>query len=223
VVFGNYLYVIGSDSGRMAINDDGTLGPWAPVSVTGKQTLGGFRLAVVGNYIYSLDGYNSSGSSLAVEQGTVAADGSITFTTNGIPQMDRSRERGASAVLGYNLMVFDGYESGGGTTPAPIRIAISPSSLALTSATAFNGWLAPDFDPAIMVVGPTLYLVSGQYTSTRVRSCSVSDTTLTVQNSVTTQMSRGLAGLVVTISHAYLMGGDLRYPVNVEVEAAALN
>jgi hypothetical protein len=226
-VLGNYVYVINSSTPkRAAINDDGTLGAFAAVTVTGKTTIGGYSLLVLGDRLFSLAGTTTGSDSVAtVEAAPVASDGSLTFSTTSIGQLVASRTRGAAVAIGSNAFEYLGYQvASAGTTPNSDRGAFD-ASFNIASFTT-TGTRVSTFDPTSVVVGSELYLVASTSIGTTIYGVPFSDTTLAFApvSGVTAVVHRRDGGALATNSYVYSFGGiDDGNSINYDtIEVAAL-
>jgi hypothetical protein len=216
VVLGNYLYVLYVVNNvtfgqRAPIKDDGTLGQWSAVQVTGQISTGALRLLAIGNSVVRITGGNNSGPVAIVERATPAADGSLAFSTAGTSPLMVGRERGTVALLRNNVFVFSGFNdtpSWGGTTP-PTEVSQLGTDFTLGPFKGAGGTVE-NYDESAVVIGGHLYEVSGKVTPW-VRSCSVTDSSLTFLTAQsmppTTQSALGFAATVATISNVYVLGG----------------
>jgi hypothetical protein len=206
VVLGDYVYALHSPTSQRApINDDGTIGTFSNINVT-KTGVTGYSCLVSGSTVYSLGG-ETTGS--LVETATVANDGSLTFSNNGVPQLPHYRTRGNAALFPGNAYFYLGYDPvNGGVQQSPDRGAVDATALAVT------GWantgttpLGP-FDPVSAVVANNLYLLAGTGIGTNVYTCPITDPTLGLaKTSATSQTHRRASGSLVTNSRVYNIGG----------------
>jgi Kelch motif protein len=122
-VIRNFVYVVGGSGAsgaldsieRAAINSDGSLGPFVPVSgivLTTPRTLS--ASAVLGNSLYILGGLGGTSSASSWERTTIGQDGSLTpFTVGSFGSMLMYFGT-TNAALG-NFLYFIGGVSGPGT------------------------------------------------------------------------------------------------------------
>ncbi|MGZ3439411.1 MAG: hypothetical protein ACXVDD_07835, partial [Polyangia bacterium] len=207
-VLGNYVYALNATQPqRAAINDDGTLAPFANVAVTGKTTVTGYSLIVSGATLYSISGGTSSTDPVnTVEAATVAANGSLAFSTSGIPAVNFGHMRGSAVLLGGNIFSFAGYRAGDGYIDNAERGALNAS--AAVTAWANTGNRYGDFDTQTAVVGTELLIVAGAYNANAVQQCPVTDTGLAfTQLPSLGKSDRRFPGALVTNSYLYLTGG----------------
>jgi N-acetylneuraminic acid mutarotase len=217
VVMGNYLYLIGPQSQRAAINDDGTLGAWLPIQVTGLTVQGGFRLVAVGNSIVCVAGGINAGPSATVQRAIPALDGTLVFTSIGASALNDTRQRGGVVLLGKRLFVFSGYDANGATPKTEVApLTGTDFSLGPFTTTVGHG---EQFDQTAVVVGPTVYELTNGYsvvqtaTAAFVNSCSVNDPTLNLQTAaLASPIGNGLqmAAALTTMSNVYVFGGYVK-------------
>jgi N-acetylneuraminic acid mutarotase len=126
VVIGNYLYILGGfvdDAGvtvtsngveRAVIAADDSLGAFVSVSgvnlTTGRAS---HEIAVVGNYLYALGGFNEIGLLNSLERAAIAADGSLgSFMPTPSSTLMTARDLHTIAVIGNDLYVLGGFANG---------------------------------------------------------------------------------------------------------------
>jgi hypothetical protein len=215
---GKRSYLIGPSSQRAAINDDGTLGAWLPIQVTGLMAQGGFRLLAVGNSIVCVAGANNSGPLTAVQRAVPALDGSLAFSSVGTSHLNSTRSRGGVVLLGKKLFVFSGYDLNGNTPKTELAPLIGADLSLGPFVTTVDH--VPQFDETAVVLGSTVYELTTAYSFAQtaaaafVNSCSVSDPNLDLQTATLgSPIGDGLqqAAAVTTMSNVYVFGGYVKH------------
>lgn len=174
VVLGNYLYVVGGDTGtsndagiatieRAPIHADGTLGAFT--LQTGELT--GPRLyhacAVLGGKLYVIGGQNNDGSSNGtVEAAPINADGTLgTFATVAGVTLAHARGEFATALVGPYLYAFCGWSSNGAILNTIERAPVGPDGSLGTFSACTGTTVAARDEGAAILTRDGVYLLGG--------------------------------------------------------------
>ncbi len=121
-ILGRFLYVVAGSSSpgvysklveRAAINQDGSLGPFAAVSslTTAKQAS---SIAVIGRFLYVFGGVGGTGVEATVERAEISPDGSVgAFAVVPDIALSSARAMHALTVVGSTIYVLGGDEGSG--------------------------------------------------------------------------------------------------------------
>jgi hypothetical protein len=172
---GNWLYVIGGDTGgtdplktveRAAINPDGTISSFSLVSgVNLVNQRRSFTAAIVGGLLYVIGGQMGGSNAYTVlnslESASINADGSIT-TFGNAGTMTSARDNHRTAILGNYLYAIGGGSTNGSVERAPISSGSLGAFVALPTS-GVNGVTqsTPRLYCGLAVTGPTALEVGG--------------------------------------------------------------
>ncbi|HEY9721285.1 MAG TPA: hypothetical protein V6D47_04680 [Oscillatoriaceae cyanobacterium] len=174
VVIGNYLYIVGGDTGggsdagiatieRAPINPDGTLGSFTVL--TGQLTRPRIyhACAVLGGKLYVIGGENNDATSIdTVEAATINADGTLgPFATVAGVTLAHARGEFATALLGQYLYVFCGWSSTGGILSDVERAPVNPDGTLGNFSAYTNSAVAARDEGAAIVTCDGVYLLGG--------------------------------------------------------------
>ena len=177
-VIGNALYILGGDVGRgvtlgdverFAIKPDGSLGPFPAGSGVRLATpRSGHRSTVLGNALYVLGGFTSTGSSSSVERAPIAPDGSLgPFATLSGVALSAMRTGHALATVGTSVYVIGGADIYGPLRTIE-RASLNADSAVGPFATSDISLVVSEPAHTTTVIGDFLYVIGGQSTTTSV-------------------------------------------------------
>jgi hypothetical protein len=228
VTIRNFLYVLGGGSGgggfpssieRAVVNDDGSLSPFTTVmGVALNQGRSGHISVVLGDFLYVIGGYGSSGRLSSVERASINANGTLgAFAT--VPGVTLNIARNLFTALTTNryLYIIGGASDAGELTSVE-RASIGGDGSLGPFTTISNGELiVPRISPASAVVGSALYVIGGRNNTTMVTT--MERTTINADGSLSAFAPvQDVAPTIPRSAHTATVIGDSLYLIGGNVD-----